>query len=127
MAFFYLLLILLLLFGAVGAVVYFFTDMASRMKYTVLAALLLGWLLVAGYSYYQNKRRLFHDMLLFEYNHGAVLVCNDPFGKAIEVNKNSFEFVNATMIFMGKEGSRYEGLVVPLDKCRLKGKSGSDS
>ena len=127
MAFFYLLLILLLVFGAIGAIVYFFTDMASRMKYTVLAALVLGWLLVAGYSYYQNKKRIYHDMLLFEYNHGKVLECNDPFGKVVEVQKKNFDFISGTMVFMGKEGSPYAGLVVPIEKCRVKGGSGSDS
>ncbi len=117
MAFFYLLLFLLLLFGVVGAVVYFFSDLTSRAKYTILAALILGWLLVAGYSYYQNQRRIHHDLLYYRFIHDKPLHCTTPFGQKVEVKKRYFNFVSGTMVFMGKEGSPYAELVVPIDRC----------
>jgi len=119
-AFLYLLISLLLIFGIVGAVVYFFTDMTSRVKYLVIASLLFGWLLIAGYSYYQNKKRIYHDMLYYNFTHGKELVCQAPFNQQVVVNNRYFDFVSGTMVFMGKEGSPYEGLVVPIDGCRLK-------
>ncbi len=117
MAFFYLLLFLLLLFGVVGAVVYFFSDLTSRTKYTILAALILGWLLIASYSYYQNKKRIRHDRLYYLFIHGKSLHCTAPFGQKVEVNKTNFNFVSGTMVFLGKEKSPYAELVIPMDRC----------
>ena len=119
MAFFYLLLAILLIFGVVGAVVYFFTDMTKQLKYTILSALLLGWVLVAVYSYYQNQKRIRIDKLYYEFNHGKVLVCEAPFGEKVKVDKEHFNFVSGTLVFMGKEGTKYEGLVVPIDSCEV--------
>jgi hypothetical protein len=59
-------------------------------------------------------------MLYFEYNHGKTLECKDPFGKVVKVNKKNFDFVSGTMVFLGKEGSPYEGLVVPIEGCKVK-------
>ena len=118
MAFFYLLIALLLVFGIVGAIVYFFTDLTNRLKYTILASLILGWSLVAGYSYIQSKRRIYHDMLYYRFMHGKVLLCKDPFGKEIAVDRDHFNFVSGTMVFVGKERSPYEGLIVPIDRCK---------
>ncbi|NPA63516.1 MAG: hypothetical protein GXO16_00940 [Epsilonproteobacteria bacterium] len=119
MAFFYLLLAVLLLFGMIGAIVYFFTDMTKQLKYTILSALVLGWILVAIYSYYQNQKRILIDKLYYEFSHGRVLECEAPFGERVKVDKNSFNFVSGTLVFVGKEGSSYEGLVVPIDSCKL--------
>ncbi len=121
MAFFYLLLAILLIFGVVGAVVYFFTDMAQKLKYTILASLLLGWSLVAIYSYYQNKKRIVIDRLYYEYNQGQVLKCKDPFGEIVKVDKRHFNFVSGTLVFVGKEGTKFEGLVVPIESCKEEG------
>ncbi len=117
MAFFYLLLFLLLLFGVVGVVVYLFTDLTSRAKFTILATLILGWLLVAGYSYYQNQKRIYHDKLYYLFIHGKTLHCRTPFGQKVDINKQNFNFVSGTMVFMGKKKSPYAELVVPIDRC----------
>ncbi len=119
MAFFYLLLAILLIFGVVGAVVYFFTDMTKQLKYTILSALLLGWILVAIYSYYQNQRRILIDKLYYEFSHGKVLECEAPFGEKVKVKRDRFNFVSGTLVFMGKEGTEVEGLVVPIDSCKV--------
>ena len=119
MAFFYLLLAILLIFGVVGAVVYFFTDMAQKLKYTILASLLVGWALVAVYSYYQNQKRLLVDKLYYEFNLGKPLRCLDPFGQEVVVRKNDFNYVNGTLVFVGKVGTRYNGLVVPIERCKV--------
>ena len=120
MAFFYLLLAILLIFGVVGAIVYFFTDMTKKLKYTILSALLLGWVLVAVYSYYQHQKRLFIDKLYYEYSHGKKLLCKTPFGQRVVVDNKNFNFISGTLVFMGKEGSKFEGLVVPIDSCTVR-------
>ena len=118
MALFYLLIFLLLLFGLIGGIVYFFTDLADRLKWVILSSLIAGWLLVAGYSYYQNKERIYHDMLYYNYTQGKILQCLDPYGKKVAVDKKHFDFVSGTMVFVGK--GKFEGLVVPLEQCKVR-------
>ena len=118
MAFFYLLIFLLLLFGIVGVVVYFFTELTQRLKMTILLSLLLGWLLVFGYTLLQDRKRGLHEKLLFAFNHGKNLIC-----KSLQVDKTNFNFVSGTLVFVGKEGSKFEGLVIPIDECRLPNES----
>jgi len=119
MALFYLLLLILLVFGAVGAVVYFFTDMSQKIKYTILVTLVIGWGLIAIYSYYQNKKRLYIDKIFYEFNQGKELLCKDPFGEEVKVHKNYFNFVSGTLVFVGKENTKFDGLIVPLEKCKV--------
>ncbi|MRJ02560.1 MAG: hypothetical protein GXO19_04930 [Epsilonproteobacteria bacterium] len=125
MALFYLLLALLLLFGIVGGVVYFFTDIADQLKYIILGSLIVGWGLTALYSYHQQKERIYHERLYFEYNHGKDLLCRDPFGKEITVNRRLFNFNTGTMVFFGRDGTEVAGLVIPIDRCRVKEGDGS--
>ncbi len=119
MALFYLLLLIFLVFGAVGAVIYFFTDMTQKVKYTILITLIIGWSLIAIYSYYQNKKRLYIDKIYYEYNQGKELLCEDPFGEKVKVSKKYFNFVSGTLVFVGKEDTKYDGLIVPLEKCKV--------
>ncbi|MRI83368.1 MAG: hypothetical protein C6I00_03015 [Nitratiruptor sp.] len=118
MALFYLLVALLLIFGMVGAVVYFFSDMTTRLKYIVLGSLVAGWLLIALYSFYQNQRRLYHERLRYRYTHGHELLCESPLGGWVVVDRKQFDFLPGTMVFVGKEGSAVAGLVVPIDRCK---------
>ncbi|SMC09979.1 hypothetical protein [Nitratiruptor tergarcus] len=118
MAFFYFILFLLLIFAIIGAVIYFFTELTSRIKYFILAGLLVGWAAIFAYSYFQNKKRIERDKIYYEYLHDKYITCIDPFGKKVIVNKQNFNFVSGTLVFMGKEGSRYEGLVISIDKCK---------
>ncbi len=118
MAFLYLTLLLLLFFGVLGAVVYFFTDLTNRAKYIILATLIMGWTAIAIYSAYQHHKRIIHDMLYYEYTHGNPLICKTPFGQKVTVDKKNFNFVSGTMVFVGKEGTSYEELVVPMDSCK---------
>jgi hypothetical protein len=120
-AFFYLLLLLLLIIGVVGAVLYIFTDMTQRVKHIIFFSLVLGWILIAIYSYYQNKKRVYLDMLYYNYIHGKELQCFTPFDERVAVDKKRFDFISGTLVFIGKEGSKLEGLIVPLENCKLKG------
>ena len=114
MAFFYLLIFLLLIFGLIGVVVYFFTELTKRLKIIIILSLVFGWILIFGYSLYQDKKRKYHEKLLFNFNHGKVLICKD-----VNVSKDGFNFVNGTLVFVGKENTEFEGLVVPIDSCKL--------
>ena len=117
MAFFYFILFLLFIFAVIAIVIYFFTELTSRIKYFILAGLLLGWIAIFVYSYLQNQKRIKRDRIYYEYLHDKNITCIDPFGKKVVVNKKSFNFVSGTLVFMGKEGSKYEGLVVSIDSC----------
>jgi len=125
MAFVNFLLFLLVVFGVIGGVVHYFTDFGKRVKYSILIALALGWLAIAAYSYYQNQKRIYHDMLYYHYKQGETLVCKAPFGAEVEVDRTRFDFISGTLVFVGREGTPYEGLVVPLEECRLKEERGS--
>ncbi|BAF70371.1 hypothetical protein [Nitratiruptor sp. SB155-2] len=122
MALLYFLLFLLLIFAIIAAVIYFFGTFASRIKYVLLFALLVGWIAIAGYSYYQHKKTVYLDKIYYEYLHSKTLQCRDTFGIQRKVNKKSFNFISGTLVFMGKEGTKYEGLVVPIDSCKVDGK-----
>ncbi|WP_187647086.1 hypothetical protein [Nitrosophilus labii] len=114
MAFLYLVIFLLLIFGVIGVVVYFFTGLTKRLKVSIVLSLLLGWILILGYSLYQDKKRKLHEKLLYSFNHGKVLICKD-----VNVTNDKFNFVSGTLVFVGKEKTKYEGLVVPIDLCRV--------
>ncbi len=114
MAFFYLLIFLLLIFGIIGAVVYFFTELTKRLKMAIVLSLVLGWFLIFVYSLYQDGKRKKHEVLLFNFRHGKNLICNK-----VKVSKKEFNFISGTLVFVGKEGSEVEGLVVPLDRCEV--------
>ncbi|BCD67744.1 hypothetical protein [Nitratiruptor sp. YY09-18] len=118
MAFFYFLLFLLVVFAIIGAVVYFFTSFTSRIKYFILAGLFLGWLAIFLYTYWQDQKRIYRDKIYYEFIHGKELMCKNPFGKEVRVKKQNFNFVSGTLVFMGKEGTPYEGLVVSIDRCK---------
>ena len=120
MAFFYFILFLLFVFAIIGVVLYFFTEFTNRVKYFVLIALALGWLAIFFYSYHQKQRRVFRDYIYYQYLHDKNLTCIDPFGTKVIVNKENFNFVSGTLVFVGKDGSRYEGLVVSIDNCKEK-------
>ncbi len=118
MAFIYFTLFLVLLFLLIAAVIYFFTNFTSRIKYFFLAALLLGWVTIFIYTYVQNQKRIARDKLLYEFRHDAHLTCIDSFGKRVQVDKNRFDYISGTQVFMGKEKTPYEGLVVPIESCK---------
>ncbi|WP_281950527.1 hypothetical protein [Nitrosophilus kaiyonis] len=114
MAFLYLLIFLLLIFGIIGVVVYFFTELTKRVKFLIILSLIIGWLLIFTYSMYQDKKRKYHEYLLFNFSHGKTLICKD-----INVTKEKFNFVSGTLVFVGKEKTEFEGLVVPIDSCKI--------
>ncbi len=118
MAFIYFTLFLVLLFLLIAAVIYFFTNFASRIKYFVLAGLLLGWIAIFIYSYAQNQKRLARDRLLYAHRHEANLTCIDSFGKKVQVGKQYFDYISGTQVFVGREKTPYEGLVVPIESCK---------
>ncbi len=118
MAFLYFTLFLVLLFLLIGAVIYFFTNFASRIKYFFLATLFLGWVAIFLYSYVQNQKRIVRDRLLYEFRHDVHLTCVDSFGKRVQVDKEHFDYISGTQVFIGKEKTPYEGLVVPIESCK---------
>jgi len=113
-AFFYLLIFLLLIFAILGIVIYFFTELTKRLKITIVLSLILGWALIFRYSLYQDKKRKYHEMLLFKFNHGKTLICKD-----VNITKEKFNFVSGTLVFVGKEKTEFEGLVVPIEGCEV--------
>ena len=118
MAFVYFLLFLLLIFALIGGVIYFFTEFTSRIKYFILAALVIGWMAIFAYTYTQNQKRIARDRIYYNFIHQKPLLCKDPFGKEVVVRSDYFDFVSGTLVFVGKEGTKYEGLVVSIDSCK---------
>ena len=82
---------------------------------TILLSLLLGWLLIFGYTLLQDRKRELHEKLLFAFNHGKNLICKD-----VTVDKTNFNFVSGTLVFVWKEGREFEGLVIPIDECEVR-------
>ncbi len=115
MAFFYLLLFSLLIFGIIGVVVYFFTGLTKRLKIAIALSLFSGWLLVFGFTIYQDKTRERHKELLYAFEHQKALWC-----KGYLVDKKNFNFVSGTMVFVGREKTPYEGLTISIDECEIK-------
>jgi len=116
-AFFYLLIFLLLLFALIGVVLYFFTGVTKKIKFMIILSFLIGWFLIFTYTLYQNKKRDYHKLLLYHFKHGKVLICED-----INITKDKFNFVDGTLTFVGKEESEFDGIIIPIDKCKIKDK-----
>ncbi len=118
MSLIYFLLFIFILVLAVAGLIYYVTAISMRMKYFIIATLFIAWAAIFSYSYYQNKKRIYIDKIYYLFMHDKNLVCKDPFGQDVMVNRDGFNFVSGTLVFMGKEKSPYEGLVVPAEKCK---------
>ncbi len=98
--------------------IYFVTTIGIRMKYFIITTLFIVWGMIFTYNYYQDKKRIYIDKIYYLFMHNKNLVCKDPFGQKVTVNRKNFNFVSGTLVFIGKEKSPYEGLVVPAEKCK---------
>ena len=120
MSLLYFLLFILILVFAIAGLIYYVTAISMRMKYFIIATLFIAWAAIFAYSYYQNKKRIYIDKIYYLFVHNKDLECVDPFGQKVIVNKDGFNFVSGTLVFVGKEKSPYEGLVISAESCKEK-------
>ena len=120
MSIIYFLLFILILVFAIAGLIYYVTAISMRMKYFIIATLFIAWAAIFVYSYYQNKKRIYIDKIYYLFMHDKDLECVDPFGQKVIVNRKNFNFVSGTLVFVGKEKTPFEGLIIQVEKCKEK-------
>ena len=113
-------LFILLLLIVIAGFIYFVTTIGIKMKYFIITTLFIVWGMIFAYNYYQDKKRIYIDKIYYLFMHDKDLECIDPFGQKVLVNRKNFNFVSGTLVFLGKEKTSFEGLVIQAEKCKEK-------
>jgi hypothetical protein len=91
---------------------YFAYIIYTKQKNIIKYVLMLLIALIGIYNLLQqsNADNIFDIKIAFENN--KKIICKD-----IEVNKNTFNLVSGTNVFLSKKDSIYKDYILPLDTC----------
>ena len=87
------------------------TNLSKQDKLKVIYLFLSVAIIAGAYEFFQNKKANKDREVVLKYMHGESFEC-----RGLEINKSTFNFVNGTLSFVGKEENN-KNIVISVGEC----------
>lgn len=112
-------LILLLVIFAILAFTQGRENISFKSKLTFALSVITLIVLIAVYNYLQDKKSEEISLLRNAFLQGKPLICKAQ-SQSYTITKDTFNFSNGTMSFLGKPNTEFNHLIISLQECALK-------
>jgi glucan phosphoethanolaminetransferase (alkaline phosphatase superfamily) len=109
-----MLLLDIVIFLLLTIIIWSLDMITHKMKLILIALLVVIISTIVFYSNIQAKEEAQINQLVFSFKQGNTLICNKH-----PIENGNFEYENGTQVFVGKKGTKVDGLIVPIKGCRI--------